>query len=183
MFYDHIKALQEDGSDVALNRAARLNTKTARYFVGAHSESALAYRRLKVEDAINAAFCALKDGIVAGGGVALVKVSEELSNEILKNALTKPYLQIIANSGRDINAFRGFDTLKNDYGYDSRTGKLVDMFDAGIIDPTDVVLNAAKNAIGVAASILTIGTVVTLPREEDGLASMVQKTMEKAIQR
>jgi chaperonin GroEL len=66
---DHINALKE-GDDSQQVRAARLNTKTARYFVGAHSDSALSYRRLKVEDAISAAWQALQGGIVIGGGLA-----------------------------------------------------------------------------------------------------------------
>lgn len=168
----HIAKLQEDGSDEALNRAARLNLKTARYFVGAHSESALAYRRLKVEDAINASSCALKNGVVAGGGIALANVAylgeDSVGRAILNDALLAPLKSIIINTGA--NYENVIDDLTNQLsptvGFDTKTKKLVDMFEAGIVDPTDVVLNAIKNAIGVAASILTTGTIITLPREE-----------------
>lgn len=162
----HIKALQEEGSEASLLRASRLNTKTARYFVGAHSESALAYRRLKVEDALNAAACALENGVVAGGGIALRQVEftgNSVGEKILKSALNEPFKRIVTNAGLSEESL----VSKKNLGFDSRTGNIVDMFEAGIIDPTDVVLNAVRNAIGVAASILTIGTVVTLPREEE----------------
>ncbi len=170
----HILGLQVDGSDAALLRASRLNTKTARYFVGAPSESALAYRRLKVEDAINAASCALDNGVVAGGGIALLHASKALTEsgiggEILQEALKAPFRWIVENAGANVQE----DGLKGDEGFDSRKGLIVEnMFDAGIVDPADVVLNAIKNAIGVAASILTVETVVILPKEEQMVMQM-----------
>lgn len=167
----YLLALKVDGSDEALQRAERLNTKTARYFVGAHSESALAYRRLKVEDAISAASCALDNGVVAGGGVALLRAVFDLSQKtvgekILGVALQKPIRQIVSNTGNEFPQLQYDNISLSSMGFDSKTGKVVDMFETGIVDPTDVVLNAVKAAIGVAASILTVGTVVTLPKEE-----------------
>ena len=159
----HIMGLHVDGSDEALQRAERLNAQTARYFVGAPSESALAYRRLKVEDAINAASCALENGVVAGGGIALLNASKEVDDLILKEALRAPFKQIMMNAGKPDAVING---KAGTLGFDSRTLQIVNMFDAGIVDPTDVVVNAVKNAIGVAASILTIGTVVTFPEQE-----------------
>lgn len=162
----HILALQVDGSDEALNRAARLNTMTARYFVGAHSETALAYRRLKVEDAINAASCALENGIVVGGGVALYNAAQELDNsvggEILEEALLAPLEAIINNASGDMDEL----DIGGNKGYNSKTGKVEDLVEAGVVDPYDVVLNAVKNAIGVAASVLTTESVILLPRED-----------------
>ncbi len=104
----HLKDLEELKTEDALLRASRLNTKTARYFVGAQSESALAYRRLKTEDAIAAAYMALNGGVVAGGGVALFRASEELPDtiggKILKIALKAPLMNIIRNCGGDSDA-------------------------------------------------------------------------------
>ena len=165
----HVLALKVDGSDRALLRASRLNTKTARYFVGAHSDSALAYRRLKVEDAINAASCALANGVVAGGGVALNAVAKTLTEDtvgeaILKEALQAPIRQIITNAGVVPDPI--LKKVDAEWGFDSRTGEIVPMLVKGIIDPTDVVVNAIKNAIGVAASVLTVETVVTLPKDD-----------------
>lgn len=165
----HTLALQVGGTERELVRAARLNTRTARYFVGAHSESALAYRRLKVEDAINTASCALDNGVVPGGGVALFGASnsplkEGIGKTILSEALRKPFYQIMINASE-----KPVDISNSDgrVGFNSRTGTMVDMFDAGIVDPTDVVLNAVRSAIGVAASILTVGSVITLPKVEE----------------
>lgn len=161
---EHIAKLQNEGTDQALVRAARLNAKTARYFVGAHSESALAYRRLKVEDALNAAACALEHGVVVGGGVALINTSKDLPHTVgglvLFMALKSPYKTIASNAGEE--EMEGSGTI----GLDTRTREMVDMFEAGIIDPSDVVLNAVRSAIGVAASILTTKNVVLLPKEE-----------------
>jgi len=143
----HIKALEEDGSDDALLRISRLNTKTARYFVGAASESALSYRRLKVEDAISAAYQALHGGIVLGGGRALVKVANSLENTILKTALMEPYAQICENMGGKLFTDEDMEAQK-------------------VFDPAPVVRNAVRNALSVAATVLTADTIVTLPRED-----------------
>lgn len=178
----HIMALEADGDENSLIRAARLKTKTARYFVGAQSDSALSYRRLKVEDAISASWQALHGGIVAGGGVALCNSSRKLPDttggKILLNALKAPAKQICTNAGvlvsegiiplvevQEVGA-KMLYPIRDNLGFDTRTKKGVDMFDAGIVDPANVVLNAVKNAISVAATVLTAQTVVTLPREE-----------------
>lgn len=163
---EHVAALEAEGDDDNLLRASRLNTKTARYFVGAHSDSALSYRRLKVEDAIGAAYQALNGGIVPGGGVALRNVAEHLPSNvggsILKSALTASFEQIKANAGIDND-----EALKPTYGWDTKTREAVDMFEAGIVDPKNVVLNACKNAISVAATVITAPTIVTLPRDNE----------------
>lgn len=169
----HIEALETEGTDESKHRASRLNTKTARYFVGAHSDSALSYRRLKCEDAIAASYQALNGGIVAGGGVALLNASgamdiSTVGGQILRFALQAPIKQICANSG--IEPYKPVDKMgvgeDPEKGFDSRTGNVVNMFEAHITDPANVVLNAAKNAISVAASILTTNTLVLLPREQ-----------------
>lgn len=143
---EHIATIEAEGTDEAQNRAARLNTKTARLYVGAHSDSALSYKRLKVEDAISAAWQALHGGVVIGGGLALSNVGLSLDNPILKVALTAPTLQISTNMG---SAFTEEDMVAQN-----------------VYDPANVVVNAAKNAISVAAAVLTAKSVVLLPREE-----------------
>ena len=165
---NHIKQLEEEDNDDSLLRASRLNTKTARYFVGAASDSAVSYRRLKVEDAIGAAYQALNGGIVAGGGVSLRNCAMEVAKEktigshILATALLSIETRVRANAGltgeiKDTGPEEGVDT---------RTKKVVNMFEAGIVDPTNVVLNACKNAVSVAATVITAPTIVTLPRDE-----------------
>ena len=143
----HIQALKDEDTDDSNYRAARLETKTARYYVGAYSESALSYRRLKVEDAISASWQALHGGIVVGGGIALVNVATKLDNVILREALLQPYERICKNLHRVFTQ--------------------VDMENQNVNDPMQVVINAGKNAVSVAATVLTASTVITLPRQEE----------------
>lgn len=152
----HIAGLQLEDTDDSNLRASRLNTKTARYFVGAHSDSALSYRRLKVEDAISASWQALQGGVVIGGGLALAKVAETIDNKILRKALLAPYKQISKNMNRDYTEY--------------------DMLTEVVFDPAPVVLNAVKNAISVAATVLTATTVVTLPRQEVEMPNFAVQT-------
>jgi len=172
----YIKELTDEGSEDSLIRASRLNTKTARYYVGAPSDSALSYRRLKVEDAISATFHAINGGVVPGGGVALLSVANSLMGdnvgaEILSVALKKPFLQICENAGI-VDGLSHINTTDSVSGFDTRTGKVVDMLKAGIIDPSLVVQNAVENAVSVAATVLTANAIVTLPREEDPFANV-----------
>lgn len=165
---EHINTLNETGDESQLHRASRLNTKTARLYIGADSDSALSYKRLKVEDAISASYQALNGGIVAGGGVALRNASNIFTEEdgiggkILAQALRAPIEQIMRNAGiteYDIEA-------TSDSGYNTETKQKTNMLEANIIDPANVVLNAAKNAISVSATILTAPTVITFPQQE-----------------
>lgn len=164
---EHVAALEAEKDDDATLRASRLNTKTARYYVGSHSESALSYRRLKVEDAIGAAYQALNGGVVPGGGLALYNASRYMPDTTGGKILTTslPYLmaQICRNSG--LNSVP--DGVGEGIGVDTRTRELTDMFKAGITDPRNVVFNAVKNAISVASTVITAPTIVTLPRMEE----------------
>ena len=176
----HLLALKVEGTDESLARVARLNTKTARYFVGGHSESSLAYRRLKVEDAINSAWAAMQHGILPGGGVALLNAANELDGkliggQILMQALCAPWRQIVENSGYETSKVLGIGGTK---GFNSKNGKVVDMFEAGIVDSLDVVLGAVKSAIGVAAGVLTAGSVVLLPRNENSVDEAIKNAMQ-----
>lgn len=166
---DHILALTYEGSDDSLLRLSWLKTKTAILKLGANSESELSYLRLKAEDAINASRLALQDGIVAGGGVALKNISDELPDtmggKVLKEALKAPFKQILTNSG-----YNDFVTDKKDWGIDGRTGKSVDMFKAGIVDAAKVTKNAVRNAIGMASTILTGSVAISIPPRHIELA-------------
>jgi chaperonin GroEL len=187
MIFDYVNSLREEGSDDSLRRIARLNTKTAVYHVGAHTEGALKERIDKVEDAINSATVALQAGIVVGGGISFLNAARELPDNvggnILKIALRKPTLQIMQNAGKDVSdekcLFFGFDTLIKTYGFNSKTGQVEDLMNSGIVNAKSVDLNAVKNAIGVAASILTIGTIVTLPRETETVSGMIEKMVDQ----
>lgn len=141
----HIESLKAEATEQSVLRAARLNTKTARYYVGALSDSALYYRRLKVEDAIAAAYHALNSGIVVGGGLALASI--EIPSLILEQALQAPYKQICANMG-----VKGFTKEKIEEQH--------------VYDPYQIVLNSVKNAISVAATVLTANSIVLLPKDQ-----------------
>jgi chaperonin GroEL len=167
---DHIEALKAEDTDDSNYRAARLNTKTARYFVGAPSESALSYRRLKVEDAISAAYQALHGGIVPGGGVALINASQNLpvdaiGSHILFKALQAPDTQIGKNAGVEID----LNEYKGNTGLNTNTRTYVYMIEAGIVNPTNVEINAVINAVSVAATALSAPTIVTFPEHETPL--------------
>jgi len=160
---DHIKILQDESTEDSAHRVSRLNTKTARYFVGAPSESALSYRRLKVEDAISAAYQALHGGIVPGAGVTMAYAytpSDTIGGKILGWALKAPMFQILMNAGIEAT------DLKLGYGYDTRTRKPVNLIEAGIVNPTNVEVNAVRNAVSVAATALSAPTIVTFPDHE-----------------
>jgi chaperonin GroEL len=162
---EHVKSLEADGSDDSMLRVARLNTKTARYYVGATSDSALSYRRLKVEDALHSAYYAIKDGVVPGGGVSLRNCADALGDKtvgeaILAKALLVPEETIARNGG-----MKEYLGKEDNMGLDTRTGEYVNMFDSGIVDTTSVVMNAVRNAVSVAASVLTCGVIIQFPKQ------------------
>lgn len=157
----HIKALKDLVTDDSKIRLAWLQTKTAILKLGANSESELSYIRLKAEDARNASYLALQDGVVAGGGIALYNVDlpNTIGGDILREALTAPMWQIVENAGvKDTTKIDG--KVGGKMGFDAKTGKVVDMWEKGIIDPAKVVKNSIKNAISVAGTVLTTRIVV-----------------------
>lgn len=165
-----LKAVVESGNDHnddALRRVGWLTAKTVLLKIGGLSETEITYKRLKLEDAINATRSALTDGIVAGGGVTYLNValsldpSESIGKKILHDALMSPINQIAQNAGINTEGFMR-KAFSND-GWDANTGEMVDMFESGIIDSAKVALNAMKNAIGIASTILTIDSCITLP--------------------
>jgi chaperonin GroEL len=166
---EHIKKIEKEDTDDAKIRAARLNTKTARLFIGAKTEQELNYKNLKITDARNSVYQALHGGIVAGGGVALLNASkvmpDTVGGKILKEALKSPIKQIKLNAGNteDYRDFKGIDT---EIGFDAKSGKFVKMFEAGIVDAANVTLTAVRNSISVASVILTAKCAITLPPKE-----------------
>lgn len=179
----HIAELQkitDDGNDFhddAARRIGWLTSKTVLMKVGGLSETEITYKRLKLEDAINATRSALTDGIVAGGGVSYLNVANDLIGDsigvqILREALKAPIQQIMENAG-----VHEYTLILPDFGstsgYDAKSNKIVDMFDAGIVDSAKVALNAMKNAIGIASTILTIDTGLILPPKEPMIQAMM----------
>jgi chaperonin GroEL len=141
-------------------RLAKLNAKVATVKVGANSEIELKEKRDRVEDAICATKAAIKQGIVPGGGIALLNASFNLKptcigEEVLYQAIRRPYELILKNAG--INEMQKLEEGK---GLDVVTGNTVDMVKAGIIDPLLVTKSALANAASVATTILSTDCVI-----------------------
>jgi chaperonin GroEL len=154
-------------------RLARLAGGVAVIHVGAPSEAELKNRKDAFDDAISSTKAAVEEGIVPGGGLALLRLSDALAQEeerskgdiktgigVLRRALEAPARQIAANSGVDPGVV--VDRLRSGsgaFGFDASTGQYVDLVESGIIDPAKVVRVALENAISVAGTLLlTEGT-------------------------
>ena len=142
-------------------RLARLSAKVAVVKVGANSEVELKEKRDRVEDAICATKAAIKEGIVPGGGIALLNAAQQvkvksLPEQLLLEAIKSPYLTILENAG-----IEDYDTpVVKGRGLDVVTGKTVNMVKSGIIDPLLVTKSALKNAASVATTILSTNCVI-----------------------
>jgi len=142
-------------------RLAKLKAKVAVIKVGANSEIELKEKLDRVEDAICATKAAIKEGIVPGGGIALLNASKTLTpksigEEVLYQAIQRPYKLILENAG--VKEY--VDPDEDGRGLDVITGTSVDMVKAGIIDPLLVTKSALKNAASVATTILSTDCVV-----------------------
>ena len=141
-------------------RLAKLKAKVATVKVGANSEIELKEKRDRVEDAICATKAAIKEGIVPGGGIALLNASFNLEptcigEEVLYQAIRRPYELILKNAGVE-----ELKELEEGKGLDVVTGNTVDMVKAGIIDPLLVTKSALTNAASVATTILSTDCVI-----------------------
>ncbi|HWP61410.1 MAG TPA: chaperonin GroEL [Candidatus Paceibacterota bacterium] len=151
-------------------RIAKLSGGVAVIRVGAATETEMKYLKDKIEDAVNATKAAIAEGIVSGGGSALAKVSAKLASKmnaksndefdvgyrVLVSALQAPLLQIVANTGREDGAVILKETSKsNAMGFNAASEEMVDMYEAGIIDPVKVTRSGVENAASAAAVLLT----------------------------
>lgn len=180
---EHLKELEAEGTTDAKLRLSWLTTKTAILKLGAKSETELTYLRLKAEDAIHSSRLALKYGIVPGGGVCLRNCAQLMPNTpgglILRAALSRPFKQIILNAGdpiiknwwvkdAEVHAMKAFSSVemgngKATTGFDAKKATCVDMFEVGIVDSSAIVLGAIRNALGIASTLLTTSSVITIP--------------------
>lgn len=157
-------------------RLARLSNGIAVIEVGASTEVEMHEKKLRIEDALSATKSATKEGIVAGGGTALLYAQNALNDLILtlsgdektgamivKASLEAPLRQIAKNAGVDdgIIIHKVREKADSNWGYNALNDEFVDMFKAGIIDPTKVTRSALENAGSVASSILTTEVLVT----------------------
>jgi chaperonin GroEL len=156
-------------------RLAKLVGGVAVIKVGAATETEMKEKKARVEDAMHATRAAVEEGIVPGGGVALVRCQaaldelkfknddEETGAAIVRRALEEPLRQIVANSGEEgaIVVGKIRDSKDNNYGYNAQTDKFEDLVRAGVIDPTKVARTALQNAASIAALMLTTEALVS----------------------
>lgn len=164
------------------NRLAKLNKGVAVIKVGAVSEVELKEKKDRVDDALSATKAAIEEGIVIGGGAAFVHVSkkininnlnlvgdEKIGFQIVMSAILSPISQIVINAGYDKGVIIN-DILKSTnphLGFNASTGKYVDMFQVGIIDPVKVTRVALQNAVSVSSMLLTTEAVIYDAKDKD----------------
>ncbi len=163
-----------------MERVAKLAGGVAVIKVGAATETEMKEVKHRIEDAVGATKAAVEEGVVPGGGVALIRASKALENmklndeemmavNILRLALEQPLRTIVENAGFEGSVIIN-EVKKNTgaYGFNAATGVYEDMIAAGIIDPTKVTRSALENAVSVAGMILTTEAIVTeLPKKDD----------------
>ncbi len=154
-------------------RLAKLAGGVAKVKVGAATESEMKERKARVEDALHATRAAVEEGILPGGGTALLRAADKLTNlklsgdeaigvEIVKRACTWPMKQIAINAGKDGSVV--VDKVRSgqgNYGYDAAADRFVDMVEEGIIDPKKVVRLALQNAASVSTLLLTTDAIIS----------------------
>jgi len=161
-------------------RLAKLAGGVAVLYVGAATEVEMKEKKDRVDDALAATRAAVEEGIVPGGGVALIRAGESLEtlkgeNEdettgiaIVKRAIEEPLRQIVANAGGEGAVIvQKVREGKDDFGYNARTEVFQDLYAAGVIDPTKVTRIAIENAASIAAMLLTTECVITDQPEEN----------------
>ena len=151
------------------DRLAMLSGSVGIVKVGASSKVELKEKKDRVEDAIYATKAALKEGIVPGGGVALLNASQKIEptsvgEEILFKAITAPFHTILANAGISVME----DTVDHEgYGKDAITGERINMIEAGVVDPVLVTKSALKNAVSVVSTIISADCVISNMRTNE----------------
>ncbi|MDP8211859.1 MAG: chaperonin GroEL [Candidatus Zapsychrus exili] len=163
-------------------RLAKLSGGVAIINVGASTETEMKEKKARVEDALHATRAAIEEGIVAGGGVALLRTIEEIESlklkgdektgaEIVKAALEAPVRQLAANAGLEGSVIvNKLKEEKTNIGYDISQDAYVDMFESGVIDPAKVTRTALQNAASIAGLLLTTEALIADLPEKDGPA-------------
>lgn len=171
---DFMNSSSEYDKERLRERLAKIIGGIALIKVGATTEVELKELKLRVEDALNATKAAMLDGIIEGGGKVFYEISKQLltidvneeyipARDILVKVLQKPFIQIVKNAGLDYKTL--VDNLKDDMWFDAATSKIVNLKDAGIIDPTSVAKSAITSAISIASVFLT--TECAIVKEEE----------------
>ena len=165
-------------------RLAKLSGGVAVIKVGAATETEMKEKKHRIEDALAATKAAVEEGIVVGGGVALIRVAKDLDKvevegeekvgiDILAKAIETPIMQIAENAGKDgsVIAEKVRVNKEINFGYIARTDKFEDLVKAGVVDPTKVVRSALQNASSIGAMFLTTEAVVAeIPKKDNSPA-------------
>ena len=172
-------------------RLAKLAGGVAVLYIGAPTETEMKEKKDRVDDALAATRAAVEEGIVPGGGVALIRCiaalddvntlneDEKLGVAIVRKSLESPLYQIVANAGDNSDMIVHFvKTNTGAYGYNARTGEFGDMLEMGIIDPTKVTRTAIENAASIASMLLmTECVIVDEPADDEDMSQGMQGMM------
>jgi len=188
---DQINAEIEDSSsdydkEKLQERVAKLSGGVAVIKVGAATEVEMKEKKARVEDALHSTRAAVEEGVVAGGGVALIRASialdklkgdnhdQDVGVKILHRSLEEPLRQIVSNAGGDASVvLNAVVAGEGSYGYNAATGEYGDMIEAGILDPTKVTRYALQNAASVSGLLLTTEAMVAdAPKDESAAPAM-----------
>jgi len=188
---DQINAeIEESSSDYdkekLQERVAKLSGGVAVIKVGAATEVEMKEKKARVEDALHSTRAAVEEGVVAGGGVALIRASvaleklkgdnqdQDVGIKILHRALEEPLRQIVSNAGDDASVvLNAVAAGEGNYGYNAATGEYGDMIESGILDPTKVTRYALQNAASVSGLLLTTEAMVAdAPKDEAAAPAM-----------
>ena len=188
---DHIEKTDSDyDREKFQERLAKLTGGVAVISVGASTEAEMKQTKARMEDALHATRAAVEEGILPGGGVALLRAvkavekveaegDEAIGVQILARSLSSPLQQIADNRGEDGAVIADeVNQLKGTNGYDANSGEFIDMLASGILDPAKVVRSALSHAASIAGLMLTTQVLVTKTDDADGKA---QATVEGAI--
>lgn len=180
------KSASEYDREKLQERLAKLSGGVAVLKVGAATEAEMKANKDIVEDALNATKAAVEEGVVPGGGVALVRAAQALAKfkadtedqnigvNIVKQAMYAPFRQIVTNAASDASVvLHSVLEGKGNFGFNAATGQYGDLMDMGIIDPAKVTRSALQNAASIAGMLITTDSmIVELPEEGDGDAAM-----------
>ena len=166
-------------------RLAKLSGGVAVLYVGAASEVEMKEMKDRVDDALHATRAAIEEGIVPGGGVAYIRSIDALDSvkaenedertgiEIIKRAIEEPLRQIVANAGKEgAVVTQKVREGKDDFGYNARTDKYENFFEAGVVDPAKVCRIALENAASIAGMFLTTECVIVEKKEDNPAPQM-----------
>lgn len=167
-------------------RLAKLSGGVAVLNIGASTEVEMKEKKARVEDALHATRAAVQEGIVPGGGVALIRASKALENlktdnpdqktgvDIIRRAVEEPLRMIVANTGTTDGAvvLQKVKEGTDDFGFNARTEAFENLISAGVVDPTKVTRTALENAASVASLLLTTEAVISEKKEEEKAPAM-----------